>query len=114
MPTVKYLCMYRGAPSQDKPSPAQMQEMFAAFNGWKEKFKANILDMGSKLRPSGKVVTASGVTDGPYAEAKEIVGGFMIIAAENYEGAVAIVKAMPTMQMPGACVEIREMASSDR
>jgi hypothetical protein len=103
--------MYRGAPTQNKPSPAQMQEMFAAFNVWKEKFKANILDIGSKLKASGKVVTASGVTDGPFAEAKEIVAGFMILAADDYEGAVAVVKAMPGMQMPGACVEIREMAS---
>ena len=112
MSTQKYLCMYRGAPSQSKPSPAQMQEMFAAFNRWKEKFKDNILDIGSKLKPSGKVVTASGVTDGPYAEAKEIVGGFMIVTADDYEGAVAVVKAMPMMQTPGARVEIREMASS--
>ena len=57
MPTQKYLCMCRGAPSGNKPSPAQMQDMFAAFNAWKEKFKANLLDMGSKLKPSGKVVT---------------------------------------------------------
>src|SRR6266436_3483552 len=98
MPTQKYLCMYRGAPSQDKPSPAQMQEMFAAFNTWKETFKTNILDMGSKLKPSGKVLTASGVTDGPFAEAKEIVAGFMFISAEDYEGAVAVVQAMPMMQ----------------
>ena len=112
MPTQKYLCMYRGGgSSQNKPSPAQMQEMFAAFNAWKETFKDHILDIGSKLKPSGKVVTASGVTDGPFAEAKEIVGGFMIIAADDYDGAVAVVKAMPTMNMPGACVEIREMAS---
>src|SRR6266496_2025225 len=110
----KYLCMYRGAPSQgsqSKPSPVQMQEMFTAFNEWKEKFKANILDIGSQLQASGKVVTASGVTDGPFAEAKEIVGGFMIIGADDYDAAVVVVKAMPTMQMPGARVEIREMAS---
>lgn len=111
MSTNKYLCMYRGAPSQSKPSPAQMQEMFSAFNEWKEKFKANILDMGSKLKPSGKVVTAAGVTDGPFVEAKEIVAGFMVVAADDYDGAVAVVKAMPGMQAPGACVEIREMAS---
>ena len=111
MSTHKYLCMYRGAPSHGKPSPAQMQEMFTAFNEWKEQFKANILDMGSKLKSSGKVLTASGVTDGPFAEAKEIVAGFMIIAADDYDGAVAVVKVMPGMQMPGACVEIREMAS---
>src|SRR5258708_31784234 len=77
----------------------------------KEKFKTNILDIGSKLKSSGKVLTASGVTDGPFAEAKEIVAGFMIIAADDYEGAVAGVKAMPGMQMPGACGEIRGMAS---
>ena len=88
-----------------------VREMYAAFNAWKEQFKANILDMGSKLKSSGKVVTASGVTDGPFAEAKEIVAGFMVLAADDYEGAVAVVKAMPTMNMPGACVEIREMAS---
>src|SRR5260370_17014128 len=102
MSTQKYLCMYRGArsqnnPSQDKPSPAQMQEMFTAFNAWMEKFKANILDIGSKLKPSGKVVTASGVTDGPFAEAKEIVGGFMIIAAHDYSHPVPTAKPIPTL-----------------
>ena len=111
MSTNKYLCMYRGAPSNNKPSPAQMQEMFAAFKGWQEKFKANILDMGSKLKSSGRVLTASGVTDGPFAEAKEIVAGFMILTADDYDGAVAVVKAMPMMQTPGACVEIREVAA---
>jgi hypothetical protein len=113
MPTQKYLCMYRGAPSASKtpPSPAQMQEMFAAFNAWKDQWKAQILDMGSKLKATGKVVTADGVTDGPFAEAKEVVAGFMILTAEDYAGAVAVVQAMPGMQMPGACVEIREMAS---
>ena len=110
--TQKYLCMYRGAPSQNKPSPAQMQEMFAAFNQWKEKFKANILDMGSKLKPSGRVVTAAGVTDGPFAEAKEIVAGFMIVVADDYAGAVAVIEAMPMMRSPGACVEIREIATA--
>ena len=88
-----------------------MQEMFAAFKRWQDKFKANILDMGSKLKSSGRVLTASGVTDGPFAEAKEIVAGFMILTADDYDGAVAVVKAMPMMQSPGACVEIREMAA---
>jgi hypothetical protein len=111
MTTQKFLCIYRGPPSQTKPSPAEMQEMFAAFNQWKEKFKANILDMGSQLKPSGKVFTGSGVTDGPFAEGKEIVGGFMILAAGDYDGALAVVQAMPMMRTPGASVEIREMAS---
>jgi hypothetical protein len=109
--STKYLCIYRGPPSQAKPSPAEMQEMFAAFNTWKDQFKANILDMGAKLKPSGKVLTAAGVTDGPFVEGKEIVGGFMILAADDYDGALAVVQAMPMMRTSGACIEIREMAS---
>ena len=54
-------CSSTGArPERQPPSPAQMQEMYAAFNAWKEKFKDNILDMGGKLKPGGKVVTRVG------------------------------------------------------
>lgn len=67
--------------------------------------------MGSKLKSSGRVVTDAGVTDAPFVEAKEIVAGFMIVGADDYEGTVAVVKAMPGMQSPGACLEIREMAA---
>jgi|SRR5713101_5839813 len=112
MPTQKYLFLYRSAPQRQQPSPGQMQEMFAVWTAWKEKFKTNILDMGDKLKPSGKVVTAAGVTDGPFAEVKEIVGGYMIVSAESYDGALEVAKEMPGMAMPGASVEIREMASS--
>ena len=53
VPTKKYMCIQRSprrtgdAPSP--PSPAQMQEMFASFNAWKDKYKDHIVDMGGKL-----------------------------------------------------------------
>ena len=59
-------------------------------------------------------MTASGVTDGPFVEAKEIVGGYMIVAAESYEQAIEVAKEMPGMVMPGARIEIREMAGPER
>src|SRR3989442_13182764 len=106
MPTQKYLCLQRSSPGKQQPSPAQMQEMYAAFNVWKEKFKANILDMGGKLQPGGKVLAASGVTDGPFVEAKEIVGGFMIVAAESYDRALEVVRECPgILMMPASSVE---------
>jgi hypothetical protein len=113
MPTQKYLLIQRSVQSgkQEPPSPAQMQEMYAVFGAWKEKFKANILDMGGKLTPGGKIVTASGVTDGPFIEVKEIVGGYMVVAAENYERAREIAMEGPGMVMPGSSIEIREIAS---
>src|SRR5258705_11288438 len=111
MATRKYLCIQRSQPGkQQPPSPAEMQEMYAVFNAWKEKFKENILDMGGKLKSGGKIVSASGVTDGPFVEVKEIVGGFMIVAAESYERALEIAKEGPGMIMPGSSIEIREIA----
>jgi hypothetical protein len=113
MATQKYLVFLRSIPGkQEQPSPAQMHEMHAAFNAWKEKFKENILDMGGRLKPGGKILTASGVTDGPFAEAKEVVGGYMVVAAENSDRAVEIARECPGVVRPGASVEIREIAGS--
>jgi hypothetical protein len=112
MPSKKYLFLHRSPIDGQPPSPAKMQEMFACWNAWKEKFKENILDMGGKLGPSGKVVTASGVMDGPFVEAKEIVGGYMIVTADSYERALEVATEGLGMMMPGARVEVREMAGS--
>lgn len=115
MPTQKYLVIHRspqGQPQQQQPSPAQMQEKYAAFNAWKEKFKANVVDMGDSLKPGGRVLTASGVTDEPFVELKEIVGGFMIVTAESYERALEVARECPGILRPGSSVEVREMARS--
>ncbi len=106
-----YLVLFRNKPTggQPAPSPEQMQQMFAAYKAWKEKFKDDILDMGDKLKAQGRVVTASGVADGPFVETKEVVGGYMIVSAENYEGAVKVVGACPAVHAPGASLEIREL-----
>jgi len=114
MPSQKYLLIQRRTPTTTQPqppSPAQMQEMFAAFNAWKEKFKAEILDMGGRLEPGGKVVTSAGVTDGPFVEAKEIIGGYMIVEAESYERAVEVAQGIPGLS-PTSTIEIREITSA--
>lgn len=113
----KYLVLHRsqadqaGRQAQSGPSPEQMQQMFAAYKAWMEQFKDDIFDLGDKLKSDGRVVTSSGVADGPFVEVKELVGGFMIVAAESYEGAVEIVKACPA-NMPGVSLEIRELAGA--
>jgi hypothetical protein len=108
----KYLFLHRSDPAhqqqkQQKPSPEQMQAMFAQWNAWKDKFKNNIVDWGDKLKPGGRVVTDGAVTDGPFVESKEIIGGFMIVEAESFDVACTIAKEMP--HGPGARIEIREM-----
>jgi hypothetical protein len=112
----KYLFLQRSQPGdpqqqRQQPSPAEMQEMYAAFNAWKEKFKDQILDMGGKLMAGGKVVTTASVTDGPFIEVKEVVGGYMFVTAESFEQAARVASEMP-MLTPGSSIEIREVAGS--
>ncbi len=110
----KYLCMQKsktGEKKIEKPSPAQMEEMYTVFNTWKEKFQNNIVDMGGKLMGGGKIVSMDGITDGPFVEAKELIGGYMIISAEDMEKAIEIAKGCPGVVMPGSSVEIREINS---
>jgi hypothetical protein len=92
---------------KEPPSPTKMEEMYAKFNAWKDKFEDNIVDMGGKLG-SGKVVTHDDVIDGPFAESKEIVGGFMIVKADSMELAVQIAQESPGV-FPGSSVEVREI-----
>ena len=110
----RYLMLQRSAPAgqtqgQATPSPAQMQEMFSRFNAWKEKFKANILDIGGKLEPAVKILSAEGLMDGPFVESKEIIGGYMIVTADTFEQALAVARESPGVVMPGSRIEIREI-----
>jgi hypothetical protein len=112
-PSQKYLFLHRSAstPASDqRPSPEQMQAMMAKWNAWKEKFKDNIVDWGDKLKPGGKVVSGGTVSDGPFIEAKEIIGGFMIVTAASLEEAVVIAQEMPSSQ--DARIEVRELANA--
>ena len=111
----QYLCIQRSTPSEtnadSKPSPAQMEEMYAKFTAWKDKYQDKITDMGGKLG-EGKMVTPGTITDGPFAEAKEIVGGYMIVTAENIDEAAQVALESPGVAMPGSSVEVREISTS--
>lgn len=99
-------------PSDKRPSPEQMQQMFAAYKAWMEKYKNEILDVGDKLKPGGKLVSATGVADAPSPESKELIGGYMIIGADSLERAVEVVQACPASQMPGGVMEVRELSGA--
>lgn len=110
----KYLCVMRTGTgecesSSSPPSPEKMQEMYARFNAWKGKFSDNIVDLGGKLSGSSAVLTSEGATDGPFMEVKEIVGGFMIIEADNMDQAIEVVNESPGAPTPNTSVEIREI-----
>jgi hypothetical protein len=114
MSNKKFLCVYRsptGGP-RSKPSPAEMETAMAEWMAWKAKFAQELIDLGAKLAPGGAVVRGGTVTDGPFVEGKEVMGGYMIVETTSMERAVEIVKALPKPMQPSGSIEIREMASS--
>ena len=106
----KFLCMQRTLPGGggEKPSPSQMQEMYAKFGAWREKFKENLVDMGGKLG-AGKLVTAQPAPDGPFVQVKELVGGYMIVSAPSLEDAIKVARECPGLVGPGSGVEVIEI-----
>lgn len=108
----KYLCMLRSESGGcEKPSPSEMEAMYARFADWQQKYADNILDMGGKLSQQGAVVRHDAVADGPFVEIKEILGGYMMLSAASLEEAIAIIQASPMVANPGTSIEIREISS---
>ncbi|MFO0615011.1 MAG: YciI family protein [Polyangiaceae bacterium] len=106
-----YLCLQRSFPSQapkEKPSPAEMQGMYAKFNAWRETFQEQLVDLGGKLG-EGRVAAPSPAPDGPFIEVKELLGGYMIVAAASLDAAVEIARACPGLVGPGSGVEVIEI-----
>jgi hypothetical protein len=89
-----------------------MEEMYAAFHAWRKTFEKNIVDMGGRLDDGGKILTSDSSTDGPFVEAKEMLGGFMILEADDMDEAVKVASACPGVLMPGGSVEIREIITA--
>jgi hypothetical protein len=108
----KYLFLYRTAQStEDRPrSPDELKAMYTRWDAWKSRFKNDILDVGDGLKSTGKVLRNGAVTDGPHVESKEVIAGYSMVQADSYETAVEMARACPVSAMPGAYVEVREMA----
>jgi hypothetical protein len=106
----KYLLIYRDGLDTPQPSPEEIQQFLGMWEGWFKKFPEKIVDPGDGLLPTGRVLKAGGVVaDGPYVEAKEMIGGFTVVSAASYEEAIEVAKECP-IAMIGGAIEIREFA----
>jgi hypothetical protein len=108
------LIIHRDIINKDaSPSPEQMQLAIKPFQDWIGGIAAqNKLVMPPKRWDGGgRVVQGDTVTNGPYAEIKESIGGVIQIRAEDYDDAVEIAKGCPILQW-GAKVELRMAVST--
>ncbi len=95
-----------------QPSPEQMQVYMQQYQDWVAGIVAAQQFVGGKgLATEGRVIKPQGViTDGPYAEIKESLAGFIIVKAHNLDEATALAKKCPILNGEGNSVEVRKIA----
>ena len=111
-----FMFIFRGGSDASDLSPEDMQNHMQKWYEWIEELKAkNIYVSGEPLTPAGKTIRGKKalVTDGPFAESKELVGGYFIIRANSLDEAVDIAKSgYPDFIFDGT-VEVREVMKLD-
>lgn len=95
-------------------SAEEIQAIVSEYVAWRRKLEAEgRLVAGQKLKDEGGRHLSSRdgglrVVDGPYAEAKEVMGGYFIIEAANYDEAIDVSKGCPHLKFGGR-IELREI-----
>lgn len=108
----RFMFIYRpNSEAHGSMTPDEMQQHMQKWHKWMaEGFqKGWMLDAGDGLKKEGRIVNGKKVVmDGPFVEAKEIIGGFSIVQAETIDAAAEIAKGCPCL-LRGGTVEVRPL-----
>lgn len=111
----KFMLIFQGG-QLDQLSPEEMQAQLGKWMAWIDKLaKDGRYESGEPLIPGGKLVSGNKgqhVTDGPYTEGKEVVGGYFIIKAKDIHEAVELSKGCPDFEFGGS-VQVRQVMKLD-
>ena len=112
-PTNEHLLFIRGTHWNSGMSPADLQRIMADFYAWVEGLNTRgILRGAQPLMEEGKLVSGpqgNGVTDGAFAESKEAIAGYFLLAVDTMDAALEIARACPILAH-GAQIEVRPIA----
>jgi hypothetical protein len=113
----EFLLIFRNdySATAENTSPEKMQKMLTEWMNWMGSIAAQnkMVDKGSRLSLNGKTLRPNNViSDGPYTEVKELVGGYTIIKAASMEEAVELAIGCPILTA-GGNVEIRNLVAMD-
>lgn len=107
-PPSEYLVLSRGQWDADAPLE-DIQDAIDRFYVWYERLLGEgRIGAGQRLTREGKVVSRQAITDGPFAEAKEVVGGYWFILADSLEEAARIAAENPCLAHGLVC-EVRPL-----
>ena len=112
-PTNEHLLFIRGTHWNSGMSPAQLQRTMTDFYAWVDGLhKQGILRGAQPLMEEGKLVTGTkgaSMTDGVFAESKEAIAGYFLLAVDSMDEALRIARACPILDH-GAQIEVRPVA----
>jgi len=110
----EFTYLFRGR--NTSASPEEMQKHMEKWVAWFKELgaKGYLKDPGHPLEGDGKVVSGKQkiVNDGPYAEAKDVIGGYIVIEARDLAQAAEISKGCPILEVGGS-VEVRPIQKLD-
>jgi len=109
----EYLLLFRGGDSHmGKLSPDEMQVHMQEWMRWMSELNEKGKFSGAQpLINTGKIITGTKkvVSDGPFMEGKEMVGGYLILKADDYDEAVMLSKDCPILAFDDGTIEVREI-----
>src|SRR6516162_1776935 len=101
----KFMLILQNNPSESRNvSPEEMQRKVEKYQSWVDQIRASGRFVSSEKlgEEGGKVLAVQKgrlhITDGPYSEAKEVVGGFFVFRAANYEEAIELTRDCPFLE----------------
>lgn len=108
----EFLLLFRGTDTKPDYSPEQVQAQMQKWMDWVNGIAQNgKFNGGNPLFDTGVTITGTKkvVSDGPFMEGKEMLGGYISVSAENYDEAVAIAQNCPILDGETGSVEVREV-----
>jgi hypothetical protein len=112
VPRFMYIFRGGGYASSEKPSPTELQQHLAKWDAWStELLRAGNAPVGQPLAhpPIGRTLRGRDktVTDGPYAESKDLVSGTLVIEAASLDEASQLARGCPILEFSDGSVEVR-------
>jgi hypothetical protein len=108
-----YMLLYRSDEWYNRLSREELQTLMNQNKAWFERLTAQgKAKPGHALERAGAFVSGKNgrfITDGPFAESKEAIGGFLILDVETIEEAIAIAQSSPGLAYGGS-IEVRPVA----
>ena len=108
---MKYLLLGAITEKGQQLQAPDLETWMAEIGAWYEKHAGSgkLADPGHQLDMpyKAKTVRASGVTDGPYIEAKEVLGGYSLLEADGIDEAVDLAKSWPGVDSGLIVMEVR-------